>query len=186
MLVGWADSIGISYFSDIFYFMKLAAAKAGVGAREAAGSVIALLVFILAGCLCLHGEDSPLRELRTAEQIRQLTPEQAARRYPVRLRGVVTFFDQAHYFRFMQDDTAGIYFFLGDAPDNPPLAAGQLVELEGEVSAGEFAPIVTPSRIQILGAGTFPATKPATFEQLASGQEDSQFVEVHGIVRAVD
>ena len=53
---------------------------------------------------------------------------------------------------------AGIYF--GDTPDYPPLAAGQLVELEGEVSAGEFAPIVTPSRIEILGAGTFPATKP--------------------------
>ncbi len=145
-----------------------------------------MLVFLLAGCLHLQGKDLPLQELRTAEQVRQLTPEQAAQQYPVRLRGVVTFFDQAHYFRFMQDDTAGIYFFLGDGPDNPPLAAGQLIELEGEVSAGEFAPIVTPSRIQILGAGAFPATKPATFEQLASGQEDSQFVEVHGIVRAVD
>jgi len=166
--------------------MKLASGQAGVGARETAGSMIVLLVFLLAGCLHLQGKDLPPQELRTAEQIRQLTPEQAARRYPVRLRGVVTYFDQAHYFRFMQDDTAGIYFFLGDGPDNPPLAAGQLIELEGEVSAGEFAPIVTPSRIQILGAGAFPAAKPATFEQLASGQEDSQFVEVHGIVRAVD
>ncbi|HZL14233.1 MAG TPA: PAS domain-containing sensor histidine kinase, partial [Verrucomicrobiae bacterium] len=43
----------------------------------------------------------------------------------------------------------------------------------------------TPSRIQILGEGIFPAAKPVTFEQLASGQEDSQFVEIHGIVRAV-
>ena len=60
-----------------------------------------------------------------------------------------------------------------------------MVEMDGEVSPGEFAPIVIPSKIQILGTGAFPAAKPVTFEQLASGQEDSQFVEVRGIVRAV-
>ena len=165
--------------------MRLAAEKTGTDVRDRVISAVALLFFLLAGCPCSQGKDVPLEELRTAGQIRQLTPEQAARQYPVRLRGVVTFFDQSHYFRFMQDDTAGIYFFLGDSPDNPPLAAGQLVELEGEVSPGEYAPIVIPSRIQILGAGIFPAARPVTFEQLVSGQEDSQFVEVHGIVRAV-
>ncbi len=146
---------------------------------------LALLVFLLAGCPGLQGKEPPLQELTTAQQIRQLTREQAARQNPVRLRGVVTFFDQKNYFRFMQDDTAGIYFYLDDTTNHPPLAAGQLVELEGEVSPGEYAPIVIPSRIQILGPGTFPLPKPVTFEQLVSGQEDSQFVEIHGIVRAV-
>ena len=140
---------------------------------------------LLAGCPGLQGKEAPLQELTTADQIRQLTREQAARQNPVRLHGVVTFFDQKNYFRFMQDDTAGIYFYLDDSTNHPPLAAGQLVELDGEVSPGEYAPIVIPSQIQILGAGTFPAPKPVTFEQLVSGQEDSQFVEIHGIVRAV-
>jgi PAS domain S-box-containing protein len=165
--------------------MRRVAEQAGAGGWKIATGVAALLLFLLVGCPRLQGGNVPLEELRTAEQIRQLTREQAARQNPVRLRGVVTFFDQKNYFRFMQDDTAGIYFFLGDSPDNPPLAAGQLVELEGEVSPGEYAPIVIPSRIQILGEGTFPAAKPVTFEQLVSGQEDSQFVEVRGIVRAV-
>src|SRR5258708_13221784 len=106
--------------------MKLAAGQAKIGVWKSSGSVIALLVFLLAGCLRLHGEDSPLRELRTAEQIRQLTPEQAARRYPVRLRGVLTFFDQIHYFRFMQDDTAGTDFSLRSSPANPPLPPAPL------------------------------------------------------------
>jgi len=165
--------------------MTLVTGRVETGVWKMASNTFAVLLFFLASCLRLQGKDVPLEELQTADQIRQLTQEQAARQYPVRLRGVVTFFDQNNYFRFLQDDTAGIYFFLDDSRVNPPLAAGQLVEIEGAVSPGEYAPIVTPSRIQILGAGTFPAAKPVTFEQLANGQEDSQFVEVHGIVHAV-
>jgi PAS domain S-box-containing protein len=133
----------------------------------------------------LQGKDVSSGELQTAEQVRQLTSQQTASHYPVRLRGVVTFFDPNQYFQFVQDETAGIYFSLDNLSDSPPLAAGQLVELEGEANPGEYAPVVAPRRIQILGTGTFPAAKPVTFEQLASGQQDSQFTEVHGIVRAV-
>jgi PAS domain S-box-containing protein len=165
--------------------MRLVARQTGLGGWKTAGGACVLLVGLLLGCPNLQGKDAPLEELRTADQVRQMPRELAARQNPVKLRGVVTFFDQKNYFRFLQDDTAGIYFYLGSSPDNPPLAAGQLIEMEGEVSPGEFAPIVIPSKIKILGEGTFPATKPVTFEQLVSGQEDSQFVEVRGIVRAV-
>jgi PAS domain S-box-containing protein len=165
--------------------MRLAAKQARLGVWKNAGGGGVLFLCLLLGCPSLPAKDVPLEELRTAQQVRQMPRELAARQNPVHLRGVVTFFDQKNYFRFLQDDTAGIYFFLGDSPDNPPLEAGQLVEMDGEVSPGEFAPIVIPSKIQILGAGTFPAAKPVTFEQLVSGQEDSQFVEVRGIVRAV-
>ena len=139
----------------------------------------------LLSVLPLQGKDVPSGELQTAEQVRQLTPEQTTNHYPVRLRGVVTFFDPNQYFQFVQDETAGIYFSLDNLSGNPPLAAGQLVELEGEANPGEYAPVVAARRIQILGEGTFPAAKPVTFEQLASGQQDSQFTEIHGIVRAV-
>ncbi|MGH7989099.1 MAG: PAS domain-containing sensor histidine kinase, partial [Limisphaerales bacterium] len=149
-------------------------------------NTVALWFLLVIGCGHLQGQGKylPLKELWTAEQIRQLTQAEAAQRYPVRLQGVVTFFDQNNYFSFVQDGTAGIYFSLDDLSDNPPLAAGQLVEMEGKTDPGEYAPIVAPSQIQILGRGAFPAAKPVTFEQLASGQEDSQFVEIHGIVRA--
>jgi PAS domain S-box-containing protein len=105
----------------------------------------------------------------------------------VHVRGVVTFFDQKQFFRFVQDDTAGIYFYLNDAAlsKNPGLMAGQMVELDGETSPGEYAPIVTSHQIAVLGEGHFPAAKPVSFEQVASGEEDSQFVEIHGIVRSV-
>jgi len=151
-----------------------------------AGCVLALLssLFLLAAVGRVWGADAPLETLRTAEQVRRLSAEQAARHYPVQLRGVVTFFAQTNYFRFVQDGTAGIYFYLDDSVPHKALAAGQTVEIDGETNPGEYAPIVNARRIEILGEGEYPAAKPVTFEQLASGQQDSQFVRVRGIVRA--
>ncbi|MEI9863394.1 MAG: hypothetical protein WDN00_02330 [Limisphaerales bacterium] len=65
------------------------------------------------------------------------------------------------------------------------MQVGQLVEIEGETGAGSFAPIVTSHRIRILGEAKLPKAKPVTFEELASGLEDSQFVEIRGLVRSV-
>ena len=125
-----------------------------------------------------------LPELRTAAEIRQLTAEQAALRQPVRLQGVITYFDDTDFFRFIQDDTAGIYFFFA-APQTNPIVAGTRMEIVGEANPGEYAPIVAVREIRPLGPGVYPAPRPVTFDQLSSGQQDSQFVEVRGIVRAV-
>ncbi len=122
-------------------------------------------------------------ELRTAASVRGLTVEQAQQHAPVRLRGVVTFFDENLFSRFIQDETAGIY--LRESSNTPALVAGQLVEVEGVASPGEYAPIIEPRLVQVVGEAPLPAPKPVTYEQLASGTEDSQFVEIEGIVRSV-
>ena len=122
-------------------------------------------------------------ELRTAAAVRSLTVEQAQQKRHVRLRGVVTFFNDKLYSRFIQDDTAGIYLF--DYVFPMELSPGQLIEVEGTTSPGEFAPIVVPERVRVVGEAPLPKAKQITFEQLASGREDSQFVEITGIVRSV-
>jgi PAS domain S-box-containing protein len=127
-------------------------------------------------------ETAPEIELHTAEQIRSLTPEQAAQRLPVHLKGVITFYDNVLYYQFLQDTTAGIY--LQRMTDMPALKSGQLVEVAGFTSPGEYAPVVEPTSITVLGEGTIPPAKKVSLEQLVSGQEDSQMVEVSGIVRA--
>jgi PAS domain S-box-containing protein len=124
-------------------------------------------------------------ELRTAEEVRRLTAEQAAQRLPVRLRGVVTFFDERLFSRFLQDDTAGIYLFLSTNTPSFSLSVGQFAEIEGVTSPGEYAPIIVPEHVRVLAMTNLPAAKIVTFEQLASGQEDSQFVEIDGIVRSL-
>ena len=136
------------------------------------------------GARLFAAEDfSPTNEILTAEAVRSLTAEQADRHCPVKLRGVVTFFEESLFSHIVQDETAGIYL---QSTNLPLLVARQLVEVEGVTSSGEYAPVVMPSSIKILGEGTFPRAKPVSYAQLISGEEDSQFVEIQGIVRAVD
>ena len=143
--------------------------------------LLAVMVFTL---LSPAVEAQPTNEeLRTAAAVRGLTVEQAKRPMHVRLRGVVTFFDENLFSRFIQDDTAGIY--LQTSRILPALVPGQVVELEGISSPGEFAPVIVPEKVRVLGAAALPAPKPVTYEQLASGKEDSQLVEITGVVRSV-
>jgi PAS domain S-box-containing protein len=128
--------------------------------------------------------DAPQRVLTSAAELRRLTPDEAGRFFPVKLRGVVTFFDEGLFYRFIQDETAGIYF--RGLANTLELQPGQIVELEGFAGPGEYAPIVEARKVRVVGMGSLPAAKPSTFEELSTGQEDSQFVEVVGIVRSVD
>jgi PAS domain S-box-containing protein len=139
--------------------------------------------FALTVCLWLSSASCGAEELITADQVRRLTPEQAEQHLEVRLKGVVTFYDAALYSRFIQDETAGIY--LQDITNGLALRPGQLVEVEGRTGAGEYAPIVIPRSVKVLGERTMPAAKAVSLEQLVSGREDSQFVEVSGTVRSV-
>jgi hypothetical protein len=98
---------------------------------------------------------------------------------------VVTYCDEGFNSRFVQDNTAGIYFFSLRS-NMPPLSAGEMVEIEGVTSPGAYAPIIAPSSIKVFGRGNLPGAKSVTGQQLVSGQEDSQFVQVSGIVRSVN
>jgi PAS domain S-box-containing protein len=145
--------------------------------------VSAFTAMVLLAALGAAGQTTT-NELRTVSAVRRLTAQDAERHIPVRLQGVVTFANDALFSRFVQDDTAGIYL---DTSTNvpPPMTNGQLVEVEGVTGAGEFAPIVVPTRVKILGVALFPAARAATIEELMGGQKDSQFIEVKGIVRSV-
>jgi PAS domain S-box-containing protein len=151
---------------------------------------VAGVICLLAGALLFSSrergaEAGELPVLQTALEVRQLSAAEAAKGYPVRLAGVLTFFDQrtpGKEFRFLQDATGGIYIY---PPGDVAAAAGQRVEVEGHTDPGEFAPVVIAERMRVVGPADFPTAKPVSFEQLSTGQEDSQFVEVRGVVRSV-
>lgn len=103
----------------------------------------------------------------------------------MRLRGVVTFYDESLFSRFIQDETAGIYLQFPANIGPPQLVPGQVVEVTGTGSPGEYAPVVVVDKLTVVGEMPLPEAKPVTYEQLASGTEDSQFVEISGIVRSV-
>lgn len=128
---------------------------------------------------------APAEELRTVAAIRALTVGQTEQNIPVHLQGTVTFFDERLYSHFIQDNTAGIYLQFPTSVGPPALEPGQLVDVTGICNPGEYAPVVMVSRLVVTGKAPLPTPKVVTYEQLASGVEDSQFVEITGIVRSV-
>ncbi len=142
--------------------------------------VVAALLGLLSPALAAQ---TPTNELRTVEAIRELTVAQTEQKIPVRLHGVITFFDERLYSRFLQDDTAGIYLQFPTNVGPPPLVPGQVVDLTGTCSPGEYAPVVVVDKVTAVGQAPLPMPKSVTYEQLASGVEDSQFIEITGIVR---
>lgn len=143
-----------------------------------------LLLALLLTTSLLSSAQTSTQELRTAASVRRLTVDEARKQVPVHLRGVVTFFEEDLYSRFIQDESAGIYLVY--STNIPALRPGQLVEVQGYSSPGEYAPVVVPEQVRIVGQAPLPPAKPVTYEQLASGTEDSQFVEIVGMVRSVE
>jgi signal transduction histidine kinase len=117
-----------------------------------------------------------------ADQIRRLSPEQAALGYPVRVRGVITMDAPAPDF-FIQDTAAGIYV-EGSVSPNYAHLLGQFVEVEGVTGPGRFAPVIREQKLRVLGKGALPRATLSPFSELANGQQDSQWARVRGIVRA--
>jgi signal transduction histidine kinase len=62
---------------------------------------------------------------------------------------------------------------------------GQLLEIEGVSAVGGFAPDIEPHQVRLLGEAPLPQPRSVSFEQMAAGQEDCNWVEFSGIVRSV-
>src|ERR1700722_2974891 len=143
--------------------------------------VAALLLF--AGIAWPQSSMPALPLLTHADQIRRLSPEEAALGYPVRVRGVITDDVPTPDF-FVQDSTAGIYV-EGSSDPRIDHHWGVLVEVEGGTGPGKFAPVILERKTQVVGTGALPDTRIYRFSELSGGQQDSQWTEVRGIVRAV-
>lgn len=123
-----------------------------------------------------------LSTLTHIEQIRGLTLEQAKQGYPVRIRAVVTYCRVADGDLFIQDSTAGVW--VDPKSVNLNLRFGQLVKVEGAAGVGDFSPEIDKARVRILGEAPLPAPRRVSGDELASGRQDSQWVEVEAVVRS--
>jgi signal transduction histidine kinase/DNA-binding response OmpR family regulator len=122
--------------------------------------------------------------LQSTSRIRNLSVVEAARAYPVKLSGVVTYFDEIERLLFLQDHEGGIFV------DPPASFAGRLdagaeVEIEGVSEPGDFAPSIIASRITPLGKGPLPPPFNASVEDILRGVADSAWVELDGIVESI-
>jgi signal transduction histidine kinase len=129
----------------------------------------------------------PLPLLTDIKAIRALSQAEAARGYPVRLRGIITHFDELQSNTlFLFDGTSGQFI---QPPDNGslvawgPIRTGDTVEVIGHTVRGGFAPNVAPDNIRDLGAIERPTPLRVPYASLLTGRHDCEFVEVTGVIR---
>ncbi len=87
---------------------------------------------------------------------------------------------------FVQDATAGVFVenISTNLLDPNQPKPGDFVEVTGISHPGGFAPIITLPHWHKLGTAPLPQAKLVPIEQLVAGIEDSQRVEIFGVVRA--
>lgn len=153
----------------------------------------ALMLRALCGGVVLGAEG---RVLTRVAEIRALSRQEAEKALPVRIRGVVTWQNTSPNIAFViNDGVQGIYVECLVARERGVWKAGTLaqsatepgalVEIEGVSDPGGYAPVILPAQVRRVGSGPLPAPRCLPVERLLSGNEDSQRVEVEGVVQAV-
>jgi signal transduction histidine kinase len=122
-----------------------------------------------------------LDTITTAAALRALSPEQAGRGYPVRLRGVVTYADSKWGSCFIEDKTDACWARLKQDDIKP----GDFVELTGQTDPGDFAPVVLNANMTFLRHTNLPKSIKADLEDAADGHLDSRLIKTSGVVRRV-
>ena len=133
-----------------------------------------------------NGTAVQLPLLTTAQQVLQLPRDEAARGYPVHLRGVITCVwpdDPRNY--VLQDASRGVFLqhsnlFLTDQPQ-----FGEFWDVQGLTGGGSFAPMIHVRSMERIGDGRLPEPAHAEWDQLVNGSLDNQFVEIEGVVLQV-
>lgn len=123
--------------------------------------------------------------LITAKQVQTLRLEDARRKLPVQIRGVITSTGPSYdYWLSVQDDTRGIFVDLHAITNGIP-PCGELWEIIGHSGLGDFAPVVVADQITRLGEGRLPEPARPAWNELINGSMDVQWVEFQGLVAGV-
>ncbi|MFN7992961.1 MAG: sensor domain-containing diguanylate cyclase [Bryobacteraceae bacterium] len=130
------------------------------------------------------GRSARLPLLTSAKDVHRLPASQAAMKYPVRVRGVVTFSDHFNSLLFIQDQTDGVFAYIAPSLQEG-LRPGDFVELQGESIPGDFAPSVMVSRLIRLGHAPLPDADRDHVEEALTGQLDSRWIELQGALQSV-
>jgi hypothetical protein len=140
-----------------------------------------LLVVLTGGLFKAESAARGRVALTTARAVHELTSEDAAKGYPVDLKGVVTANTGWKGTFFVQDNTGGLYV---QGKEASKARAGDAVEVIGTTGPGQYAPIVVADKVSLHGQGSMPEARLHSYHELISGEQDSKWVEVSGIVHS--
>jgi hypothetical protein len=125
------------------------------------------------------------RVITTVAGVHALSPEEAGRAIPVRVRTTVTYINRVSTTIFVQDRTGAAYVYPA-AVANFRVQAGDLVDLAGVSAPGQFASIISGTWAKRVSSSVMPPPAPVAFDDLFSGKMDSAWVQTEGIIQRVD
>jgi signal transduction histidine kinase len=139
-------------------------------------------------CFCLFTallaeppDQDKARRLASAAELLSLSTKEAELRLEVHFTGIVTAAEPGWNGQFfVQDPTAGV--FVENLQAGQP-RTGDLIEIHGVSHPGAFAPILASPKWKKLGTAPLPEPKLASIEAIEAGLEDSQRIQISGIVR---
>ncbi len=120
--------------------------------------------------------------LRTIAEARRSTRDATASSdMSAVVEGVVTLAETRWQTWVINDGTEGITFAGTGIPTN--LVPGTRVRIEGTVKPGHFAPVIATTNVVVLGPAPLPVARRGEHEKLVVGAEDSQWIELLGVIR---
>ncbi len=143
---------------------------------------------LLAGGLlavAVSASAAPGLVLTNAAQVRALSPEAAAKKIPVRLRGGVLADPAGGGALVVYDGTEAIYA-SGSSTQVSKFRRGDAIELTGVTDPGGYAPIVLIQSSKKTGTTPLPEPLTVNYDDLTRKQFDAQFVEISGVVRSCE
>src|SRR5450432_4314021 len=117
-------------------------------------SILAALATLASAASAVPYPPGQLHLLTTVAQVRALTLAQARQRYPIHLKGVITYRAPEYQVTFFQDETAGIFVWIEQS--DLQITVGSQVEVDGNTTPGDFAPSIDHARILVLGRAAWP------------------------------
>lgn len=150
--------------------------------------------------LCFASEQVPKladnETLTSVQEVRILILDEAGRAIPVRLEGVVTYYDPSRQFGFIQDESGGVHFVGQRSAGSrsrfewPTFFAGDRIELRGRSARGNFSPFVAISAdsegaIRVLETAALPTPIVLPVDRLLNPGNHNLFCEVSAILTEV-
>jgi diguanylate cyclase (GGDEF)-like protein len=113
-------------------------------------------------------------------ELKHMSEAEAAGGEPVNVRAVVTYFDPDWRLLFVQDETAAAFVNIGNLDVRP--RPGDLVDISGVSSPGDFAPVIIEPTVGFVGKSRLPEPFRADLLEGNLAEADSEWCTFRGVV----
>lgn len=120
--------------------------------------------------------------LTSIKQVLDLPREEARKQYPLRVKGVVTYYCPPETMLFIQDGENGIFVSLLERPFAG--RAGQQVEIIGVTEPGGVLNMISPAQITVLGEHAMPEALAISYQAAMTGMFDSRRIKARGVIQS--